>query len=138
MERSEGKIKAKSGTNKGWFVHLIDKDGYNILVGCSQPEAKTNAAHLVECWNAFEEGGLVGELVGALKDALKDMESDAVQCNGEWQQGLFCGLEDVGTTDRYEACMHGYEAALSKVQEWVLCNFEAVLARAKAEGVGNE
>ena len=71
------------------------------------------------------------DLYKVLEDALKNMESDAVQCNIGWQAGLFCGLEDRNITDRYEACMYGYEQALEKVQEWVLCGFAEALAKAK-------
>ena len=63
----------------------------------------------------------------ALRESLQGMDKPAVQASGEWQTGLFCGLEDRNITDRYEACMYGYEQALEKVQEWVLCDFEAAL-----------
>ncbi|KKM82687.1 hypothetical protein LCGC14_1317040 [marine sediment metagenome] len=92
---------------------------------------EANAEHLVKCWNAFEEGGLVEKLVGALEGALKAMEEPAVQATGEWETGIFCGLEDRDITDRYEACMYGYERALEKVREWVLGDFEEILAEAK-------
>jgi|GEM_PF-7046689 len=74
------------------------------------------------------------DLLKGLEQALKDMENEAVQCSGEWEKGLFCGLEDRNIIDRYDACMFGYEAALKKVQEWVLCGFEAAIAKAKKEG----
>lgn len=32
-------------------------------------------------------------------------------------QGMGCGLEDRGITDRYEACAHGWECALDRVAE---------------------
>ncbi len=34
-----------------------------------QDEYEANAEHLVKCWNAFEDGGLVGELVEVCKSA---------------------------------------------------------------------
>ncbi len=60
------------------------------------------------------------ELLKACKKAVENMEQDAVQANGEWQTGMFCGLEDRNITDRYDACMYGYNNALKKVQEWVI------------------
>jgi len=72
------------------------------------------------------------DLLAALKGALEGMNKPAVQATGEWQTGLFCGLEDRGIKDRYEACMYGYEQALEKVQEWVLCDFEAAIAKAQS------
>jgi ribosomal protein L37E len=71
------------------------------------------------------------DLLEACKEALESMENPAVLCQGEWQQGLFCGLEDQVITDRYEACMFGYERALEKVREWVLFSFEEVIAKAE-------
>jgi hypothetical protein len=135
MEQSKGKLKVEKDTEL-FYPHdsylVTDENGNSIVnfIGDNPDiDAEANALHLIKCWNAFEKDGLVGEMRDALKDALKDMDSDAVQCNGDWQTGLFCGLEDVGTNDIYEACLHGYEKALDKVQEWVLCNFEAVLAK---------
>lgn len=71
------------------------------------------------------------DLLKVSKDALINMEHPAVQCVGDWQTGMFCGLEDVDITDRYEACMFGYNKALEKVQEWVLCGFEEAIAKAE-------
>ncbi len=33
---------------------------------------EANAEHLVKCWNAFEEGGLVEKLVGALEKVINE------------------------------------------------------------------
>lgn len=79
----------------------------------------------------LQEKQKVTKLLEACKVALEAMDKPAVQATGEWQQGLFCGLEDRNITDRYEACMYGYEQALEKVQEWVLCNFEIAIAEAE-------
>lgn len=38
--------------------------------------AKANAAELVRRWNAFEEGGLVGELVGACEEMVSYIEAN--------------------------------------------------------------
>ena len=73
------------------------------------------------------------ELVKALQDALKNMQSEPVECRGDWQRGMFCGLEDGGTNDIYEACLFGYERALGKVEEWVLCGFEELILKATGE-----
>ena len=73
------------------------------------------------------------DLLAACEDALEAMNTPAVQAEGEWQQGLFCGLEDRDLTDRYEACMYGYEQALSKIEEWVLCGFQQAIAKTKGE-----
>lgn len=75
------------------------------------------------------------DLLAALESALKNMDNDAVQCAGDWEKGLFCGLEDVNITDRYEACMFGYEKALEKVREWVLCGFDEAIAKAKPKTI---
>ncbi len=70
------------------------------------------------------------ELLEVLRSALEAMESEPVQCGGDWIIGMFCGLEDRDITDRYDACRYGYEKALEKVQEWVVGSFEAAIAKA--------
>lgn len=67
MERSEGKLQVNSYCRKGWIVEVIDENGNHILHGVSSTKALGNADHLVECWNAFEKGGLVSDLLKALK-----------------------------------------------------------------------
>ena len=59
-------------------------------------------------------------LVEACTKAAENMEHPAVECREEWQTGMFCGLEDRNITDRYDACMYGYECAIKKVNEWVI------------------
>ena len=75
---------------------------------------------------AFETG-----LLHQLKEAVKNMESEPVQGVGEWQRGLFCGLEDRGITDRYESCQYGYNQALDKVQEWIIDGMDQIIAKAE-------
>ncbi len=59
-------------------------------------------------------------LKAALWAAVNQMNSDPLNANGEWETGMFCGLEDVDITDRYMACRYGYDRALEKVQEWII------------------
>ena len=72
------------------------------------------------------------DMYEALKKIITDFEDSPVQGNGEWETGLFCGLEDMGITDRYQACRHGYDKALDKVREWLIDGLDDILA--KAEG----
>lgn len=38
---------------------------------------------------------------------------------GEYQTGLFCGLEDRGLNgDPYGACLHGFECGVERALEW--------------------
>ena len=71
------------------------------------------------------------DLLEACNNAVQRMEDSPVQACGEWQTGLFCGLEDRNITDRYDACMHGYEKALERVQEWIIDEIEAAINKAK-------
>lgn len=64
----------------------------------------------------------------AMDTAMQNIDCPAVQNEGDWETGMFCGLEDVGITDRYEACRFGYIAAIARVKEWVMCDIEAALA----------
>lgn len=38
---------------------------------------------------------------------------------GDWEKGLFCGLEDKGfQCDGYAACVYGFEAGVERVLKW--------------------
>ncbi len=71
------------------------------------------------------------DLLAACKNAVKQMQDEPVQGQGEWDRGLFCGLEDRDITDRYDACRHGYDKALDKVQEWIIDEIEAAIEKAR-------
>jgi len=70
------------------------------------------------------------DMYEALNGIIDKFESEPVQCNGECETGLFCGLEDVDITDRYQACRYGYDKALDKVREWLIDGLDEVLAKA--------
>ena len=72
-------------------------------------------------------------LIAACENAIKQMQDKPVQAQGEWEQGLMCGLEDMSIDDRHMACRHGYDKALDKVQEWIIDEIEAALDLAKGE-----
>ncbi len=88
---------------------------------------KNLALQVVLACNSYED------LLAACKNAVKQMEDEPVQAGGEWEQGLFCGLEDMGITDRYAACRHGYDKALEKVQEWIIDELEAAIEKAEVK-----
>ena len=118
-------LAAKYLKERDYFEELhrtarIEADGY---WGCLQ-----NKQEEIEGLIKQRDG-----LVEACEGALKAMNEPAVQATGDWQTGMFCGLEDRNITDRYDACMYGHEQALEKVQEWVLCGFEAALIAAGVE-----
>ena len=73
------------------------------------------------------------DLLLACKHAGDAMELDPVLCNGEWQTGMFCGLEDRNITDRYDACIYGYETALNKVQEWIISILDEAIAEVEGK-----
>ncbi len=84
-----------------------------------------NLEFIVQACNSYED------LLAECKNAVKQMEDEPVQAGGEWEQGLFCGLEDMGITDRYAACRHGYDKALERVQEWIIDEIESAIEKAK-------
>lgn len=63
----------------------------------------------------------------AITKAIDKMDCPAVSNQGEWQTGMFCGLEDRSINDRYEACLYGYEQAIARVQEWVIDDIQETL-----------
>lgn len=66
-------------------------------------------------------------LKSTIEQAIETMGGEPVQGNGEWETGMFCGLEDRAIQDRYIACRYGYDSALEKVQEWIIDEFEQAL-----------
>lgn len=75
----------------------------------------------------------------ALLAACKDIEDGPddncaeIHLTDNYQQGLFCGLEDKDIVDRYEACMYGFEKATERVIEWAQGMVEAAVKAAKEE-----
>ncbi len=79
MERTEGQIRFVPNTTKGDnIVGWIDMANHGVLTvaasaNVDKDKAKANALHLVNCWNAFEPDGLVGEMENACRDAYLDL-----------------------------------------------------------------
>jgi hypothetical protein len=91
--------------------------------------------------NARENGGLDIALMEALKHATTlratlsrvEAERDGLRARiEEWEafrsgfenlsyhhEGMGCGIEDRGITDRYVACEHGWDCAMERVAEWI-------------------
>ena len=78
-------------------------------------------------------------LIAAAPDLLAACEAIAagpidepqIDLSGEWQTGLFCGLEDRSLqSDSYAACLYGFEAGVERVLEWA----QGIIGDAKAKG----
>lgn len=82
------------------------------------------------------QDSIISILLASCKNAVKQMQDKPVQAQGEWEQGLMCGLEDMDLTDRYVVCRHGYDKALDKVQEWIIDEIEAAIAKTLDEPLG--
>jgi hypothetical protein len=75
-------------------------------------------AELRDAWNArtdaaqrIADAARIAELEAALREARKCLEGEP-----EYHpQGMGCGLEDRGITDRYDAMEHGWEQAMERV-----------------------
>lgn len=123
---SDEEIIIVGGKSRNYIASVqIRQCGGGAIAAAMEDGRKANARRLVACWNAHDM------LVGELKGVLKSMDCDAIQCNGDWQTGMFCGLEDRNITDIYDACMYGYEMALKRVREWVLDGLEEAIAEAE-------
>lgn len=46
------------------------------------------------------------------------VDEPSVDCTGEYETGLFCGLEDRDIYYRYDACKYGFEAGVERALEW--------------------
>jgi len=55
-----------------------------------------------------------------------------IHLTDNYQQGLFCGLEDRDIVNRYDACMYGFEKAVERVTEWAKGMVDEAIA--KTEG----
>lgn len=122
MEHTKGPWKQHEGEDGKLYANVRAVSG-RCVADCgsrTDKEAQANARLIAGCPTMYE----------ACKNAVQRMDDSPVQACGEWQTGLFCGLEDRNITDRYDACMYGYEKALERVQEWIIDEIEAAIAKA--------
>ena len=64
----DGSVHLNSGKNKDYICSVqIEQIGGGAIASAMEETRMANAKHLLKCWNAFEEGGLVEKLVGACK-----------------------------------------------------------------------
>jgi len=63
-------------------------------------------------------------------EAGPDNNCAEIHLTDNYQQGLFCGLEDMDITDRYNACMYGFNKAVERVVAWAQGMVEAAIAKA--------
>ncbi len=79
MERTKGKIRfIPTSIEDSNVIGWIDMANHGVLTVASsanidKAKAKANASHLVKCWNAFEDRGLVEKLMGFAKQDAKVM-----------------------------------------------------------------
>lgn len=97
---------------------LSPETNQNIITGSREYLLTANSireALLIES-ELFPEGY---KDVSALEARLKEWEAfrDDFQSIEYHSQGMGCGIEDRGITDRYEACAHGWERAMDRVVE---------------------
>ena len=106
--RSVGKL------HRGKFgkCNLYDQHGFLIATTRNAPQKakvnQTNAQYFLECWNAFEEEGLVGEMVGTLRQSLIGLEycysnheldskdKEVITINMEQVKAVLTKAEEVG------------------------------------------
>ena len=72
------------------------------------------------------------ELLTACEDIEDGPDNNCAEIllTDKYQQGLFCGLEDMDITDRYDACMYGFNKAVERVVAWAQGMVEAAIAKA--------
>ena len=70
------------------------------------------------------------ELLAALQAILKGpIDEPQIDLSGEYETGLFCGLEDRDLqADAYGACRYGFEAGVERALEWA----QSIAAEAEA------
>ena len=107
---------------------LTDKQLYDL-----RDDIGAGLVMIVDKKHYYQLSNAHDALVAACENAVKQMQDKPVQAQGEWEQGLMCGLEDMSLDDRYMACRYGYDKALDKVQEWIIEEIEAALDLAKGE-----
>lgn len=91
-----------------------DGDEVHFLVLGENDEA--DAQHLVDCWNAFEEGGAVADAISALVSAQECIRMvRALQYEEEADNYGGGGLE----TEPFDAAEEEVRAALAKLREVV-------------------
>lgn len=75
-------------------------------------------------------------LLGACKAlAAGPVDEPQIDLVGDYQKGLFCGLEDRGEqSDGYAACLYGFNEGVERALEWAQGEVHDAIAEAPAEG----
>lgn len=85
MERTKGEVKVAAYTG-GWTgVKTLDDE----LLFKLHLNNENNAEHLVNCWNAFEKGGLVGELVKVVEGLMKEADDGSARFDDPAPDSIF-------------------------------------------------
>lgn len=106
----------------------MDKELCGPCETCAhEPDSGTEHCGVCDGRNYQEAGWHIEERLKAenkkLKAALQEIkdgpgEEDSIRLTADYETGLFCGLEDRTISDRYEACIYGFEKAVERVSEW--------------------
>ncbi len=107
---------------------------WEIWVGADIHIADVHGTQEVRQANAH----LISAAPNLLKACKEIQEGPDEHCNeihltGDYQTGLFCGLKDRDITDRYDACMYGFNKAVERVLEWAQGIVEESITKAKGE-----
>lgn len=78
----DGSVHLNSGKNKDYICSVqIEQIGGGAIASAMEETRMANAKHLLKCWNAFEEGGLVEKLIHALTVSPNNFPTKGSKCN---------------------------------------------------------
>ncbi len=115
------------------------------IKGAGYPAARTNVGTMLDrtlaAENAIAAKDTELEAAHAESNRLRGLIEEAVRClDGEPEyhdQGMGCGLEDRGITDRYDAMHHGWEQAMERVYGENIAWAKDALASALNQGASD-
>lgn len=115
-------------------LNIYDEDGTIVvhLVETCEDCRRIVADHNA-CIGIEDPKTTIPELVAAGNTILAGpVDEPRVELTGEYQTGLYCGLEDCGAhEDGYAGCDYGFEQGVTRTLEWAQGVIAAVLAKMK-------
>lgn len=126
-------------------MKLFEMDGF-LRGKCLPGDMKVNETNAEYLVRKFAEAESKCSALAAENAGMKQIIDSVTDLNNEPQyhaEGMGCGLEDRGITDRYDACRYGWDEAMERIYgEVIPCAEEiafpatdASLAEVRAQGV---
>lgn len=92
-----------------------------LVNGLRHPDSLYRSQFCSEAANEIER------MRAALYRISKCEDAPEIDATGEWQFGLYCGVEDRACRDRYDGADYGHAVGVEKGLEWAMNEAKAAL-----------